>query len=54
MGYKIVADLASNRIPYPHSGVISSHKILRERPDAMLRFGRARDVEFSFGEGSYP
>jgi ABC-type nitrate/sulfonate/bicarbonate transport system substrate-binding protein len=41
MGFKIVADLASKRIPYPHSGVISSHKILRERPDAMLRFGRA-------------
>jgi ABC-type nitrate/sulfonate/bicarbonate transport system substrate-binding protein len=41
MGYKIVADLASKRIPYPHSGVISSQKVLRERPDAMLRFGRA-------------
>ena len=41
LGFKIVADLASRRIPYPHSGVISSQKILKEKRDAMLRFGRA-------------
>jgi len=41
MGFKVLADLAGKRIPYPHSGVISSQKILRERHDAMLRFGRA-------------
>jgi len=41
MGFKILVDLASKRIPYPHSGVITSQKILRERHDAMLRFGRA-------------
>ncbi len=41
MGLKVVADLASKRIPYPHAGVISSQKLLREKRDAMLRFGRA-------------
>ena len=41
MGFKVLADLAGKRIPYPHSGVISSQKILREKHDAMLRFGRA-------------
>ena len=41
MGFKILADLASKRIHYPHSGVISSQKILREKHDAMVRFGRA-------------
>ena len=28
-------------IPYPHSGLISSQKLLREKRDAMLRFARA-------------
>jgi len=41
LGFKVIADLAGKRIPYPHSGVISSQKLLRERRDAMLRFGRA-------------
>ena len=41
MGFKVLADLAGKRIPYPHSGVISSQKILREKHYAMLRFGRA-------------
>ena len=41
MGFKVLVDLASKRIPYPHSGVITSQKILRERHDAILRFGRA-------------
>jgi NitT/TauT family transport system substrate-binding protein len=41
MGFKILVDLASKRIPYPHSGVITSQKILREKHDAILRFGRA-------------
>jgi len=41
MGLKVIADLASKRIPYPHAGVISSQKLLREKRDAMLRFGRA-------------
>lgn len=41
MGFKILADLASKRIHYPHSGVISSQKILREKRDVMVRFGRA-------------
>lgn len=41
MGLKVIADLASKKIPYPHSGLISSQKLLRERHDAMLRFGRA-------------
>jgi hypothetical protein len=41
LGFKILADLASKRIPYPHSGVITSQRMLREKQDAMLRFGRA-------------
>ena len=41
MGFKVLVDLASKRIPYPHSGVITSQKVLRERHDAILRFGRA-------------
>jgi NitT/TauT family transport system substrate-binding protein len=41
MGFRVLADLASKRIPYPHSGLITSRKILKDRRDAMLRFGRA-------------
>src|SRR5499426_4219846 len=41
MGFKVLVGLASKRISYPHSGVITSQKILRERHDAILRFGRA-------------
>jgi NitT/TauT family transport system substrate-binding protein len=41
MGFKVLVDLAKKRIPYPHSGVITSQKILREKHDAILRFGRA-------------
>ena len=41
MGLKVIADLASKKIPYPHSGLISSQKLLKERRDTMLRFGRA-------------
>lgn len=41
LGFKVIADLASKRIPYPHSGVITSQKLLREKRDAMLRFTRA-------------
>jgi NitT/TauT family transport system substrate-binding protein len=41
MGLKVIADLASKKIPYPHSGLISSQKLLREKRDAMLRFGHA-------------
>jgi ABC-type nitrate/sulfonate/bicarbonate transport system substrate-binding protein len=41
LGFKVIADLAGKRIPYPHSGLISSQKLLREKRDAMLRFGRA-------------
>ena len=41
MGLKVVADLASKKIPYPHAGLISSQKMLKERRDTMLRFGRA-------------
>jgi ABC-type nitrate/sulfonate/bicarbonate transport system substrate-binding protein len=41
MGFKVLVDLASKRIPYPHSGVITSQKILREKHEAILRFGRA-------------
>src|SRR5436190_2416410 len=40
-GFKVLVDLASKRIPYPHSGVITSEKILREKRDSILRFGRA-------------
>ena len=41
MGLKVVADLASKKIPYPHAGLISSQKMLKEKRDTMLRFGRA-------------
>jgi NitT/TauT family transport system substrate-binding protein len=41
LGFKVLVDLAGKRIPYPHSGLITSQKILREKHDAMLRFGRA-------------
>jgi len=41
LGFKVLADLASKKIPYPHSGLISSQKLLREKRDAMMRFGRA-------------
>ena len=41
LGFKVLVDLASKKIPYPHSGVISSQKILREKRDPMMRFGRA-------------
>jgi len=41
LGFKVLVDLAGKRIPYPHSGLISSQKLLREKHDAMLRFGRA-------------
>ncbi len=41
MGLKVVADLASKKIPYPHAGLISSQKLLKEKRDTMLRFGRA-------------
>lgn len=41
MGFNVLVDLASKRIPYPHSGLISSQKLLREKHDAVLRFGRA-------------
>jgi ABC-type nitrate/sulfonate/bicarbonate transport system substrate-binding protein len=40
-GFKILVDLASKHIPYPHSGLITSERMLREKHDAMLRFGRA-------------
>jgi NitT/TauT family transport system substrate-binding protein len=41
LGFRVLVDLASKRIPYPHAGLISSQKLLREKHDAMLRFGRA-------------
>jgi NitT/TauT family transport system substrate-binding protein len=41
MGFKVLVDIASKRIPYPHSGVITSQKILKEKHDAIIRFGRA-------------
>ena len=41
LGFRILVDLASKKIPYPHSGVITSQRILKEKHDAMLRFGRA-------------
>src|SRR5947209_9981521 len=40
-GFRVLVDLASKRIPYPHSGVITSQKILHEKRDSILRFGRA-------------
>lgn len=41
LGFKVLIDMAGKRIPYPHAGLITSEKILREKHEAMLRFGRA-------------
>src|SRR4029078_1314784 len=41
LGFKVLADLASKKIPNPHSSIITSQKILKDKRDAMLRFGRA-------------
>jgi len=41
LGFKVLVDLASKKIAYTHAGVITSQKILKEKHDAMLRFGRA-------------
>jgi ABC-type nitrate/sulfonate/bicarbonate transport system substrate-binding protein len=54
MGLKVLADLASKRIPYPHSGLISSQKLLRENRDAMLRFGRATVEAIHFFKNNKP
>jgi NitT/TauT family transport system substrate-binding protein len=40
-GFRVLVDLASKRIPYPHSGVITNQKILHDKHDSILRFGRA-------------
>lgn len=54
MGFKVLADLASKRIPYAHSGVISSQKMLREKRDAMMRFGRAAVEAIHFFKNNKP
>ncbi len=41
LGFKVLADLASRRIPYPHAGAITTRRLLKERHETMLRFGRA-------------
>src|SRR6476619_3340408 len=41
LSFKVLVDLASKKIAYTHAGVITSQKILKEKHDAMLRFGRA-------------
>jgi NitT/TauT family transport system substrate-binding protein len=41
LGFRVVADLAAKRIPYPHAGLITSQRMLKEKHEAMLRFGRA-------------
>ena len=54
IGLKIIADLASKKIPYPHSGLISSQKLLKERRDVMLRFGRAAVESIHFLKNNKP
>src|SRR6185295_2493317 len=54
MGLKVIADLASKKIPYPHAGVISSQKMLREKRDAMTRFGRATIEAIQFFKTNKP
>lgn len=54
MGLRVIADLASKKIPYPHSGLISSQKLLREKHDAMLRFGRATVESIHFFKNNKP
>jgi NitT/TauT family transport system substrate-binding protein len=41
LGFKVLVDLAAKRIPYPHAGLITSQRMLKEKHEAMLRFGRA-------------
>ncbi|HTM07550.1 MAG TPA: ABC transporter substrate-binding protein [Verrucomicrobiae bacterium] len=41
LGFKVLADLAGKRIPYPHAGLITSQRMLKEKHEAMLRFARA-------------
>jgi NitT/TauT family transport system substrate-binding protein len=41
LGFKTLVNLAGKRIPYPHSGLITSHRMLTEKHEAMLRFARA-------------
>jgi NitT/TauT family transport system substrate-binding protein len=41
MGFKVLVDLTGKKIPYFHSGFMSSQKMLRDKRDAMMRFGRA-------------
>lgn len=41
LGFKVLANFARDRIPYPHTGVATSGRSLRERRETVLRFGRA-------------
>ena len=54
IGLKVITDLASKKIPYPHSGLISSQKLLKERRDVMLRFGRATVESIHFFKNNKP
>jgi ABC-type nitrate/sulfonate/bicarbonate transport system substrate-binding protein len=41
LGFKVLADFAQHKIPFPHTGVGTTTKFLRERRETVLRFGRA-------------
>src|SRR5207247_9541143 len=53
-GFKVLVDLASKHIPCPHSGLITSQRMLREKHDAMLRLGRATVEAIDFFKTQKP
>ncbi len=41
LGYPMVVDMATLKIPFPHNGVYASTKVIRENPDGVRRYMRA-------------
>ena len=41
LGYPMVVDMATLKIPFPHNGVYASTKLIRENPDLVRRYMRA-------------
>jgi NitT/TauT family transport system substrate-binding protein len=41
LGYPMVVDMATLKIPFPHNGVYASTRLIRENPDLVRRYMRA-------------
>jgi ABC-type nitrate/sulfonate/bicarbonate transport system substrate-binding protein len=41
LGYPMVVDMATLKIPFPHNGVYAATKLIRENPDLVRRYIRA-------------